>query len=179
MHEFKGILPLIVDPDLQSKTLLRKILAAFGVERIMSAQATDDALMMLRRENFDIVFLDDMAGPLKPLHFLKMVRRDPHTRDPAMPVILMATGIDAVKVTTARDAGMSDVISKPPNLPAIERQLRAVLGPRRPFVVAKNFIGPDRRHMREDRRTFGERPIGKDRRAKPVAPPIPDPSKPV
>ena len=35
----------------------------------MSAQATDDALMMLRREKFSVVFLDEMAGPLKPLAF--------------------------------------------------------------------------------------------------------------
>ena len=166
MSEFKDILPLVVDPDIQSKALLRKLLAGFGVERTMSAQATDDALMMLRREPFSIVFLDEMAGPLKPLHFLKMLRRDQQGSDVAVPVVLVCAKIDAAKVTAARDAGMSDVISKPVNLPAIERQLRALLAPRRAFVENKNFVGPDRRHMREDRRNFGERPMRFDRRSK-------------
>lgn len=170
MSEFTDILPLIVDPDIQSKALLRKLLTAFGVTRIMSAQATDDALMMLRREKFHIVFLDEAAGPLKPMHFLKMLRRDQHSEDAAVPVVMITAQIDAAKMTAARDAGMNDVISKPVNLPAIERQLRAALTPR-PFIISKNFVGPDRRHMREDRRQFGERPLRFDRRSKkPIKP---------
>jgi two-component system chemotaxis response regulator CheY len=173
MSEYKDLLPLIIDPDPQSKALLRKLLAAFGVDRIMTAQATDDALMMLRREKFSVVFLDEMAGPLKPLHFLKMLRRDLHANDVAVPVVLVCAKIDAAKVTAARDAGMNDVISKPVNLPAIERQLRTALAPR-PFVANKNFVGPDRRHQREDRRNFGERPLRFDRRSKKPG----DPKKP-
>ncbi|HXR95869.1 MAG TPA: response regulator [Rhizomicrobium sp.] len=180
MSEFKDILPLIVDPDAGSKALLRKLLAAFGVTRTMSAAVTDDALMMLRREKFSLVFLDELAGPLKPLHFLKMLRRDQHSADPSVPVVLVSSHIDAAKVTAARDAGMNDVISKPVNLPAIERQLQSVLAPSRAFVVAKNFVGPDRRRMREDRRQFGERPPRFDRRAKkPGTPGAPDPKKPL
>ena len=99
MSEYKDLLPLIVDPDPQSKALLRKLLAAFGVDRIMTAQATDDALMMLRREKFSVVFLDELAGPLKPLHFLKMLRRDLHANDVAVPVVLVCAKIDAAKVT--------------------------------------------------------------------------------
>jgi two-component system, chemotaxis family, chemotaxis protein CheY len=178
MSEFKDILPLIVDPDTQSKALLRKLLAAFGVTRVMSAQATDDAMMMLRREKFNVVFLDELAGPLKPLHFLKMLRRDQHSADASVPVVLVCAHADAAKITAARDAGMNDVISKPVNLPAIERQLRAALAPSRSFVVNKNFIGPDRRHMRDDRRQFGERPLRFDRRSKKSgAPGAPDPKK--
>src|ERR1700761_5502036 len=148
MSEYKDLLPLIVDPDPQSKALLRKLLAAFGVERIMTAQVTDDALMMLRREKFSVVFLDEMAGPLKPLHFLKMLRRDLHANDIAVPVVLVCAKIDAAKDKQARDTGRDDVIAKPVNLPAIERQLRAALSPR-PVVSDKNFVVPDRRHMRE------------------------------
>ena len=87
-----------------------------------------------------------------------MLRRDLHANDVAVPVVLVCAKIDAAKVTAARDAGMNDVISKPVNLPAIERQLRTALAPR-PFVANKNFVGPDRRHQREDRRNFGERPL--------------------
>jgi DNA-binding response OmpR family regulator len=91
-------------------------------------------------------------------------------------VVLVCAHADAAKITAARDAGMNDVISKPVNLPAVERQLRAALAPSRSFVVSKNFVGPDRRHMRDDRRQFGERPLRFDRRSKKSGA-APDPKK--
>lgn len=170
MSEFKDIRPLIIDPAGHSKALLRKLLTAFEVSRIMSTNGTDEALIMLRREPYSIVFLDEMAGPLKPLHFLKMLRRDLNTSDVTVPVVLVSAGADAAKIAAARDAGMNDVISKPVSVQTIERKLRSLLVAPRPFVTAKSFVGPDRRHTQEDRRQFGERSAKSDRRGKKPSP---------
>jgi len=169
MSEFKDIKTLIIDRAGHSKALLRKLLTAFGVSRIMTTHATDEALVMLRRESFSIVFLDEMAGPLKPLGFLRMLRRDLNTSDVTIPVVLVSAGTDAGKITAARDAGMNDVISKPVSVRTIERKLRSLLAAPRPFVTAKAFVGPDRRTLRDDRRQFGERPPKNDRRGKKLA----------
>jgi two-component system, chemotaxis family, chemotaxis protein CheY len=166
MNEFKDIKTLIVDPAGHSKAQLRKLLAVFGVSQIMATDATDEALVMLRREPFSIVFLDEMAGPLKPLGFLRMLRRDLNTSDVAVPVVLVSTDTDVRNISAARDAGMNDVISKPVNARAVERKLRSVLEPAKPFVTTKTFVGPDRRSLRDERRQFGERPPREDRRGK-------------
>ena len=173
MSEFKDIKPLIIDPDGHSKALLRKLLTAFGVSRIMSTNATDEALIMLRRETFSIVFLDEMAGPLKPVHFLKMLRRDLNTNDFTVPVVLVSAGADTAKITAARDAGMNDVIAKPVSVQTIERKLRSLLVEPRDFVTTKSFVGPNRRHTQEDRRQFGERTAKKERRGKKPSPVFP------
>jgi CheY-like chemotaxis protein len=166
MSEFKDIKTLIIDPAGHSKALLRKLLTGFGVNRIMTTHATDEALMMLRREPFSIVFLDEMAGPLKPLGFLRMLRRDLNTSDVTIPVVLVSAGADAGRITAARDAGMNDVISKPVAAQTVERKLRSLLVAPRPFVKTKVFVGPDRRTPRDERRQFGERPSKQDRRGK-------------
>lgn len=173
MSEFKHIRPLIIDPAGHSKALLRKLLMAFEVDQVMSTNATDEALIMLRREPYSIVFLDEMAGPLKPLHFLKMLRRDLNTSDVTIPVVLVSAGADTAKISAARDAGMNDVISKPVSVQTIERKLRSLLVEPRPFVTAKSFVGPDRRHSKEDRRQFGERSAKSDRRGKKTSPVFP------
>lgn len=166
MSEFKDILPLIIDPAGHSKALLRKLLSGFGVLTIVSTRSTDEAMLLMRREHFSIVFLDEMAGPLKPLAFLRMLRRDLNTRDVTVPVVLVSAGADAPKITAARDAGMNDVIAKPVSTLTIERKLRSLLVAPRPFVTAKGFVGPDRRRMQAERRQFGERPGAHDRRGK-------------
>lgn len=166
MSEFKDILPLIIDPAGHSKALLRKLLAGFGIATIVSTRSTDEALLVLRREHFSIVFLDEMAGPLKPLAFLRMLRRDLNTRDVTVPVVLVSAGADAPKIMAARDAGMNDVIAKPVSAQTVERKLRSLLVAPRPFVTAKGFVGPDRRRMQADRRQFGERPSRHERRGK-------------
>jgi two-component system, chemotaxis family, chemotaxis protein CheY len=166
MSEFKDIKALIIDPEGHSKALLRKLLTGFGVGRIMATNATDEALVMLRREPFSIVFLDEMAGPLKPLGFLRMLRRDRNGSDVTVPVVLVSAAADAGKITAARDAGMNDVISKPVNPHTVERKLRSLLEAPRPFVKEEAFVGPDRRTPRDERRQFGERPPKENRRGK-------------
>ena len=165
MSEFRDICPLIVDPSGHSKALLRSILTNLGVIGSAAVTGTDEALLILRKEVFSIVFCDELAGPLEPFAFLRTLRRDLTTRDVTVPVVLVSTGADSSKIKAARDAGMNDVIVKPVSVGTIKRKLRSLLHNPRPFVTAKEFVGPDRRSSAEDRRHFGERrPTQEDRR---------------
>ncbi|MGH7226313.1 MAG: hypothetical protein ACRELF_24115, partial [Gemmataceae bacterium] len=100
--------------------------------------------------------------------------RDLQTTDVTVPVVLISAGTEASRIMAARDAGMNDVIAKPVSALTIERKLRALLAAPEPFVTAKTFVGPDRRHNQAARRQFGERPSEQDRRArKPRFAPVP------
>ena len=165
MSEFRDIRTLIIDPTGHSKLLLRSLLINLGVIGVAATADTDEALQILRKEVFSIVFCDELAGPLEPFAFLKALRRDLTTRDVTIPVVLVSAGADGSKIVAARDAGMNDVIAKPVSVGTIERKLRSLLLAPRPFITAKEFVGPDRRSSRDDRRQFGERrPASEDRR---------------
>ena len=167
MSEFKDIRTLIIDPAGHSKALLKSLLTTLEVARVVAVANTDEALLSLRREDFSVVFCDELVGPLDPLVFLKTLRRDLTTRDVTVPVVLISAGADYSKIVAARDAGMNDVMAKPVSAETVERKLRSLLLAPRSFVTAKAFVGPDRRRSGEDRRPFGERrPGGEDRRGK-------------
>lgn len=165
MNDFKDITPLIIDPAGHSKALLRTLLANLGVLEPVAVSRTDEALQSMRTEAYSIVFCDEMAGPLDPFDFLKALRRDLSTRDVTVPVVLVSVAADLTKIKYARDVGFNDVIAKPVSAGTIERKLQSLLKAPRPFVTAKAFVGPDRRgRSGDERRQFGERPAGEDRR---------------
>ena len=166
MSDFRDISTLIIDPAGHSKALLKGLLTTLEVARAATVNSTEEALLTLRREVFTVVFCDELAGFLEPFAFLKALRRDLTTRDVTVPVVLISAGADYPKIVAARDAGMNDVISKPVSAETIERKLRSLLLAPRPFVTAKTFVGPDRRRAGEDRRKFGERHNGEDRRGR-------------
>lgn len=165
MSDFRDISPLIIDPAGHSKHLLKTLFTTLGVMRVTAVARTDEALAAMRSEVFSIVFCDEMAGPADPFKFLKALRRDLSTCDVTVPVILVSGAADVHKIKASRDAGFNDVIAKPVSAGTVERKLQALLLAPRAFVTAKAFVGPDRRgRSADDRRQFGERPPGEDRR---------------
>jgi len=166
MSDFREISTLIVDPTGHSKGLLKGLLTTLEVGRVTAVNNTDEAFLALRREVFSVVFCDEFAGPADPFLFLKTLRRDLTTRDVTVPVVLVSAGADYPKILAARDAGMNGVVAKPVSAETIERKLRSLLLAPRVFVTAKAFVGPDRRRAGEDRRQFGERHSGEDRRGR-------------
>lgn len=155
---------LILDEKGHGRSLLRSLLLSLGLQRIVALTNTTEALAVLRDERFDLMFLDELAGPLNPVAFIKALRRDLSTRDVTMPVVLVSAGAGRRQIMLARDAGANDVISKPVSAETVERKLRTLLFAPQTFVTAKTFMGPDRRRASDDRRQFGERRPAFERR---------------
>ena len=168
MSNFRQIRTLVIDPTGNSKALLKRILANLGVMGVEAVSGTDEALAALRDELYTIVFCDELVGPLDPFAFLKALRRDLQSRDVTVPVVLVSAGAEFSKVAAARDAGMNDVIVKPVSALTIERKLASLVMAPKNFVTAKGFVGPDRRRP-GDRRQFGERTGGVERRGSTTA----------
>ena len=163
--EFKDIRILMIGEKGHGRSLLRTLLNSLGLSRVAFLDNTGKALQSLRREQFDIVFCDEEAGPLSPTEFIKSLRRDLETCDVTIPVILISAGASRRQIVAARDSGANDVIAKPVSAETIRRKLGSLVLQPQTFVTAKSFLGPDRRRTGDDRRQFGERrPFGEDRR---------------
>jgi CheY-like chemotaxis protein len=148
MHQLPRIKVLVVDPAGYSRRLLQELLNSLGVQDIVSAPRSENALSALRANYSNVVFCDeacDTAG------FIKALRRDTKTQNITVPVFMISAGVQQEQIAVARDAGINGVIVKPISAATVERKLRVALGNPKDWVASKEFIGPDRRTNQERR----------------------------
>jgi DNA-binding response OmpR family regulator len=72
-------------------------------------------------------------------------RRDKRVRNPMIPIFLFKERASRRDVEIARDIGVTDVLTMPINPKSLLDKLEAAASSPRPFIVAGEFFGPDRR----------------------------------
>jgi DNA-binding response OmpR family regulator len=150
--EFARTRVLIVDRTSHGKKLLRGILQMLGVQKLATEDDAASALQLLRIERFDLVFCDEWLAPMSTESFLAALRRDVHSRDKTVPVIMVTGGTDRAHIEKMRDAGINDVVAKPVSIETVRRKLLAQLCRAQPFIADKAH--PDRRRDNERREVW-------------------------
>jgi CheY-like chemotaxis protein len=136
---------LLVDDNPLMLQLLRGVLVAFQMGDVVEAGGVAAAIEEMRRAKPDIVFVDWLMEPLDGLELVRAIRRGDPGLDPYTPVIMMTGYADEPRVREARDAGITEFLSKPISAESALRRLMAVIENPRPFVRTQTYFGPDRR----------------------------------
>jgi DNA-binding response OmpR family regulator len=89
---------------------------------------------------------------------LNKIRNDTNSDNPFVPVIMVTAHGEADRVIEARDAGMTEYLTKPISAKGLYQRIASIVESERPFVRVSDFFGPDRRRKKE---AFGD----SDRRA--------------
>ena len=148
---------LVVGAKGQSGPLMRTVLTAAGLSKVVLIDEPRRALEALCAEPFDAVFAEATAR-LDDASFALAVRRSDRVLNPMIPIFAVYSGARRRDVEKERDDGITDVICRPVSPKTIADKLRLALAAPRPFIAAAGFFGPDRRAK--------ERPWrGEDRRA--------------
>jgi len=79
---------------------------------------------------------------------LKFVRRSANSQSPEVGIVAMATVPSRESVELARDLGANVYLCKPFSASELRRKIEAAIFAPRSFVVAEEFVGPDRRHRK-------------------------------
>src|SRR5258708_4994031 len=152
-YRFDKLTILVVEDNLFMLRLLTAILRAFRVGRVLTARDGDEAkgIVSLMQTSFesanriDIVVTDwtmpNCSGP----ELLAWIRGHEEEQVKYVPVIVMNAYSEADAVERARDLGANEFLAKPMSIDSVVARLLQVIDKPRPFVVAPNFIGPDRR----------------------------------
>ena len=136
---------LIVDDHPAMRSLIRSVLVSFGVFNVQEAMSGSEGLASIRRNVPNIAIVDYDMAPMNGLEFVRRVRRDPDSPDPSLP-ILMTTGVpDQHQIFEIRDAGATDILSKPFAPNAFVRHVVSILENKREFINSLAYCGPDRR----------------------------------
>jgi CheY-like chemotaxis protein len=159
--EFRNLRVLLVGSRPYMLSLLRTVLSAAGVTRMVRVEQPDRALELLRQERFAAVFYEMPALP-QAISFAAAMRRGPAVVNASIPLFVLHERARRCDVERARDLGATDVLTVPISARTVRLKLKAALKAPRPFILAPPFFGPDRRV--QDRK----RPAGPERRGRPI-----------
>ncbi|MGD9981292.1 MAG: response regulator [Hyphomonadaceae bacterium] len=146
MTSLSDIHVLVVDDNKQMRLLVRCLLRAGGISKVSEAATGAEAFETMRTKPADLIIVDWKMAPVDGLAFTTMVRRNPDSPNPFIPILMLTAHTEASRVTAARDAGVSGFIKKPISARLLFDRLSNVLTDTRLFVRSESFFGPDRRH---------------------------------
>ena len=144
-YRFDRLKLLVVDDSVHMRKLVITILQAFGVVQIYEADSGSRAWTVLRESNPDIVVLDWVMDGMSGLELVQMIRTNPQSPNPFMPVIMLSGHTSADHVLQARDTGVNEFIAKPVSVKTMMARLVAVIENPRPYVRTSVYFGPCRR----------------------------------
>ncbi len=135
---------LLIDDNVHMLAIVETILRGFGARKIVKAGTADAALDHMRA-GVDIIITDYMIGGLDVIAFTRGIRRMPGTHDRFVPIILLTAHSSRPRIEAARDAGVTEICTKPVTPRDLFRRLVSVIDYQRPFVQAPDYVGPCRR----------------------------------
>ena len=142
---------LVIDDNPYMRLILRTILMPLGGPMVKEAEDGASGLQVLKTFPVDIVLVNWMMQPIDGIEFTHSLRTASDTPNPMLPVIMLSGHTEPKRVAEARDAGVTDFLSKPVSPKALYLRIEQVILRPRQFVRAKAFEGPDRRRHRDDK----------------------------
>jgi DNA-binding response OmpR family regulator len=136
---------LVVEDAAHMASLVCGILKSMGVGRIYEARNGDNALSILANYPVDVVLIDSLEPPLDGLAVVKTVRTAQEQFPKEVPVIYLTAQASKSAILAARDAGVTEILSKPFSATQLITRIESVLKKPRSLVESGNFVGPDRR----------------------------------
>lgn len=140
---------LIVEDMVPLALMTEKILKTFGFKTVYVTHNVSDAFAVFQKHSPDIILTDWILEERSGLELTKLIRRDPLTKNPYVPIILMSGFTHKLRVMQARDIGVSEFLVKPFTAQELYSRLVQSIEKPRTFVDGgEGFFGPDRRRNR-------------------------------
>jgi CheY-like chemotaxis protein len=156
--DLKALRILIVDDNRNAVEIVRSILDGVGAREIRHAATAHAAFACMQQEMFDLVILDQNLGKGdEGTQLVRRIRNDPTSPSPYVAILMLTGYTEAWRVAAARDAGVTDFLSKPFTVAGLLRRIEAIIFQNRPFVRSPGYFGPDRRRRADPRYTGVER----------------------
>src|SRR5262245_28441727 len=99
---------LILDDMKPMIALAGSVLKIFGFKNIFTADNGEEAFQLVCKHDPDLIITDWMMEPMDGLEFTKMLRRNPLTPNPYVPIMMMTGFSSRLRVESARDMGVTE-----------------------------------------------------------------------
>lgn len=136
---------LVVDDNQYMRNLIGHMLRAFDMGMVLHAENAKDAFSELRLSKIDCLIVDWLMPGMSGIEFVLMVRTSPQDPRPDIPIIFCSGHTEKDLIVEARDAGVSEVLTKPLSPQSLFEKLDAAIFHPRPFIMMPTYTGPCRR----------------------------------
>jgi two-component system chemotaxis response regulator CheY len=151
MDKLSDLSFLVVDDNRHMVGVLRVLLEAFGVAHIYESYDVASALKSFSTLQPDIIIVDYNMAPLNGLEFVRQVRRSPDSPNLYVPILLVTAHSERRRLNEARDAGVTEILTKPVTAKDFYARVHSIIYQPRPFVTSANYFGPCRRRKSDPR----------------------------
>ena len=146
----KELKVLVIDDCAPMLGMMVSILDRFGFTSIVTARDGEEAFAVFQAEKPDLVITDWHMPNVDGLEFCHWIRRNKHSVNRRVPIILMTGFSERERIGKARDSGVTEVLVKPFTAKDLARRIMYVIDVPRDFIEAMEFLGPDRRRRPDD-----------------------------
>lgn len=149
---------LVVDDDDYMRALLKEYLGLYGISNVLEADCSGKALRMFAAHDIDVLLTNFKMPDMTGEGLVWCLRRSRKERLRRIPAIMISAFADRDHRRRARDAGVNEFVAKPCTAADLHGCIHKAVFEPKPFIVAPDYIGPDRR-----RKDMGA-PFGRERR---------------
>lgn len=124
---------------------VRDMLRTIGAEDIIVGSAFEDIRIAITENSPDLMILGSSFPDGDVPALMKNVRHNKIGKDPFLPMILLTPEATAELVSSVAESGSDDLLVYPLSPAQLLSRIEFLVEKRKPFVVTKSYIGPDRR----------------------------------
>ena len=144
-YDLSALSALVIDDNHHMVSIIKTLLRGFGVKSINEATDGMAAFEVFRNARSDIILLDYMMPSFDGLEFTRLVRTASDSPNPQVPIIMVTAYTERANIEAARDAGVTELLTKPIAAIDLYRRIVSVIERPRPFIQSRKYVGPCRR----------------------------------
>lgn len=146
-YDFKNVNILVVECSSSMYQLLKTVLNMLTIpnKNVYDAYTPKEAFGKFLSVKHDLIITDWLENPDRGIELTRMIRQNPKSPNPYVPIIMTAGSGHIHRVIKARDVGVSDYVVKPFSAQVLANRLSRIIEDNRQFVVCEKYVGPDRR----------------------------------
>jgi len=158
--DFNRLRFLVIDDNPHTRRIIRTLLHGLGTRDVFEADDGATGLDAFTHNIPDIVLIDWAMPVFDGLELTRMIRETDGNVNPYVPIIMITGHTEKNRVTSARDAGITEFLAKPISAKGLYQRILNVVANPRPFIKTKTYFGPDRRRNTSNAYIGPERRVG-------------------
>ncbi|CAA7626081.1 response regulator [Magnetospirillum sp. SS-4] len=144
-HDFQSVRALLRNPDPVTRKIVTGTLGNHGCRQIVVAEHGGEVEHHLKSDMIDLLICDADQGLQDACDSVRQMRNRADGDNAFALSVILTSRPDPETVTHLIDSGTDSILVKPFQPATLAMQIDTLIRSRRPFVITRDYVGPERR----------------------------------